>query len=221
MTDKKATLVLTVKVTYELNGTPIEDLKSRLRYIASNAAAEGMMTGDSEALVETWDARVGRIAAAPSDYSVLAEELSCPEALDVMQRDDPLADARIRGFTMMDRLLQAEGGYLNVDTVAKQLRMSRQGVDKRRKARRLLAIELGRRGYVYPRWQFTERGVLPGLEEVLVQLQENAIPSWDILTFFLNKSHLLGDSSPLSELREGNLEGVLRAAAVYGEQGAA
>jgi hypothetical protein len=204
---------------------PLEEATGRLRRAATTGLAKAVAARSISAVARFLDRasgeELGRVAAASSDYMVLAEELSCPEALDVMQRDEPLAAARIRGFKMMEHLLRAEGGCLNVEAVARQLRMSRQGVDRRRKTGRLLAIELGRRGYAYPAWQFTERGLLPGLEEVLAQLTKQAIPAWDVLAFFLNRSHLLDDSSPLSELRKGNIEGVLRAAAACGEQGAA
>jgi hypothetical protein len=38
--------------------------------------------------------------------------------------------------------------------------MSRQAVEKRRKAGRLIGVSLGRRGFGYPAWQFAERGRL-------------------------------------------------------------
>lgn len=204
---------------------PLEEATGRVRRAATTelrkAVAARSLSAVARFLDTATEEELGRIAAAPSDYLALAEELSYPEALEIMQRDDPLAAARTRGFKMMDQLLRAEGGCLNVDAVAKRLRMSRQGVDKRRKAGRLLAVELGRRGYAYPAWQLAERGILPGLEDILVLLSEKAMPSWDVLAFFLNKTDRLEGNSPLEALRKGDLDEVVRAASAYGEQGAA
>jgi hypothetical protein len=132
--------------------------------------------------------------------------------------DDPLAAARARGIVIRDELLAREGGLLTVDQVAQQLRLSRQAVEKRRKAGRLLAVAIGRRGYAYPAWQFTAAGVLPGLPETLQALPVES-PVMRV-AFFLNPNTYLDGSTPLAELKAGNFEGVLRAARAYGTHGA-
>jgi len=158
-------------------------------------------------------------AGAQSDYAVLLSALEQPDAITTLQHDDPLARARLRGLDARARLLQAEGGPLSVDEGARFLHITRQGVDKRRRAGRLLGLRIGRRGYAYPSWQFSEAGVLPGLEEVLRDLRDH--DPWIQVGFLLNGNTRLGGASPLAELRRGHLEVVRRAARAYGEQGAA
>ena len=83
---------------------------------------------------------------------------------------DPLAKARLRGLVAQRELLDAEGGGLTGSEMAEALGVSRQAVDKRRKAHQLLALEAPKRGLVYPGGQLTGTGLLPGLAEVLTHL---------------------------------------------------
>jgi biotin operon repressor len=153
---------------------------------------------------------------APTDYSVLLWALNTEEALASIRAHDPLAGARLRGLEAKRRLLEAEGGALSTAEIAKALRITRQAVDKRRKERKLLGVEVGKKGFRYPTWQIG----LPHLEEVLKALGDR--DSWEQIAFFLNPSALLEDRTPLEVLQEGNhdIDDVLRAASVYGEQGA-
>ncbi|HVC34329.1 MAG TPA: hypothetical protein VNL16_12535 [Chloroflexota bacterium] len=162
---------------------------------------------------------LGDAAGAPSDYAVVLRALEDPAALSMLAQTDPLAAARIRGLHERARIFDAEGGTLSADEVAAVLEISRQGVDKRRRAGRLIGLTRGRRGYAYPAWQFTEHGCLPGLEETLTALGD--ADSWMQATFFLTPNVRLGDEIPLNALRRGQREPVLRAARAYGEQGAA
>jgi hypothetical protein len=133
---------------------------------------------------------------------------------------DPLERARFRGLIAMRELLSAEGGALTASDVAALLGMSRQAVDKRRKAAQILAVEVPKRGFLYPAWQFTEAGsVLPGLVEVLEALTEH--DPWAQARFFLAANDRLGAKRPVDLLRAGALEPVLVAASVFGEHGGA
>lgn len=153
---------------------------------------------------------------APTDYSVLLSALNTEEALASIRAHDPLAGARLRGLEAKRKLVEAEGGALSTAEIAKELRITRQAVDKRRKERKLLGVEVGKKGFRYPAWQIG----LPHLEEVLEALGDRN--SWEQLAFFLNPSALLEDRTPREILQEGkhDIEDVLRAASVYGEQGA-
>jgi hypothetical protein len=158
-----------------------------------------------------------------------ALHLTSPNVLHAFERlvervlpHDPLAKARFRGVVAMRQLLGAEGGTLSSQEVADLLRITRQGVDKRRRAGELLAVEAPRRGYRYFAWQFTDAGEgLTGLAEVLKALEEH--DPWAQARFFLSGNARLGGKTPLHLLRAGagNLPRVLSAAGAFGQHGAA
>jgi len=107
--------------------------------------------------------------------------------LEVFQvTGQPYLDALERGREARKELLAAEGGVMSSSAVAEHLGISRQAVDKRRRSGRLLAVTAGKRGYVYPAWQFTEDGVLPGFEEVLADLSDHD-PMMHVI-FFLGEA---------------------------------
>lgn len=168
---------------------------------------------------ELGEKELGNATGASSDYQVLLRALESPEAVLILQRPDPLAAARLRGLEARSRLLEAEGGTISVDDVARILGISRQAVDKRRRTGKLIGLDTGRRGYLYPSWQFGRDGLLDGLEKVLDSLLVQ--DPWTRVAFFVSGSKYLGGESPLAELKRGHLEEVLRAAEAYGEQGAA
>jgi hypothetical protein len=124
----------------------------------------------------------------------------------------------LRGVAVRKELLNAEGGVWTADQVQEFLRLTRQGVAQRRTRGKLLGVEVGKRGYLYPAWQFTETGVLPGLEEILAILSEGSDLSR--MAFFLSGNIALDGKRPLDLLREGKIELVRRAAQLLGEQGA-
>jgi hypothetical protein len=165
------------------------------------------------------DRALGEAVSSPSDYEALLRALEAPGALEALHREDPLFSAKLRGLRNRELLLSADGQPLTADQAAQALGISRQGVDKRRLAGRLLAVSTGRRGYHYPSWQFTPEGILPGLEPVLALLREH--DPWMRLAFFVNANTALSGETPLAELRRGNLDPVKRAARLYGEQVAA
>ena len=90
----------------------------------------------------------------PQRLRVLLELLADRE----LPTSDPLAKARLRGVLAMRELLSADGGAYTASEVAGLLSMTRQAVDKRRKAGQLLAIGLPKRGLLYPAWQFADAG---------------------------------------------------------------
>lgn len=156
-------------------------------------------------------------AAQRTDYSVLLRALEAPEVVQALASDDPLAKARLSGLESKRFLLHAEGGVISVAEAAHRLGLTRQGVDRRRRAGRLIGLTMGRRGYAYPVWQFGEIGTLPGLEQVLAALGE--LGSWSQVSWFISPNARLEGSSPLSRLRAGEIEPVVAAARAYGEQG--
>lgn len=156
-----------------------------------------------------------------SDYQTVLAEVTLPATLEIIRQHDPWAEARARGRKMMEELLNAKGGCVSVGEVSKRLGISRAGVNQRLRRNKLIAIDLGKKGFAYPSWQFGAKGgTLPGLGDVLEELRKNHCESWDLLTFFLNPTFALNGKTPLSELRKGNLERVLRAARTYDQHGA-
>jgi hypothetical protein len=165
------------------------------------------------------DVALEAASAAPSDFSVLVRALEIPEATEKLQESDPLLPARLRGIEMRQKLLEAEGGSISADEVAKLLSISRQAVDKRRRSGRLIGVTRGRHGYAYPIWQFDETGTISGLEDVLSKLHQH--DPWMQIIFMLSPNSRLRGRSPLAVLREKNIDAVLTAASAYGEHGAA
>lgn len=96
--------------------------------------------------------------------------------------------------------------------LARSIGISRQAIDKRRLHGRLIGIDLGKRGYAYPVWQIG----LEGLAEVLAELDEFA--PWTQALFMLSANSLLEGETPLARLRRGDLDEVVIAARLSGEQ---
>jgi hypothetical protein len=156
--------------------------------------------------------------AAPTDLTVLLRVLSSGEILEDLTRVEPLAPAFIRGIQAQRRLIEEHGGTLAAEQVAEILGITRQAVEKRRRAGKLIALTVGRHGYRYPVWQFTKTGVLPGFEDVLAALA--SYDEWMQTAFFVSENPRLGDHTPLEMLKAGKLDWVLNAAEAYGEHGA-
>jgi hypothetical protein len=156
--------------------------------------------------------------AASSDVEVLLRVLDQVEMLEDGV-DAEIAAARARGTLARRWLLTTEGGVHSAEEFGRLLGLTRQAIDNRRRAGRLLALESGKRGYLYPVWQVEDGRVLSGLEEVMRELRD--FDPWMQAAFFLNPNAFLQDESPLSALRRGHLDRVLDAATVYGEQVAA
>jgi hypothetical protein len=151
-----------------------------------------------------------------SRHDTPSQPITLLEALQAT--GEPYREALRRGREAQKELLAAEGGVLTSAEVADLLGLSRQAVDKRRRAGRLLGVTTGRRGIVYPAWQFVEGGILPGLEEVLCDLRDHG--PWSQQIFMLTKNAWVDDEVPLNVLRRGELERVRRAARMYLEHSA-
>jgi hypothetical protein len=169
-----------------------------------------LATLDSSVLAEA--------ASAPTDTEVLLSALQQPSVLNSLLRQDPLAEAKLRGQRIRMELLEAEGGVLGAEEVGDRLGIQRQSVDKRRKAGTLLALELGNR-FVYPAWQIEGNRTVPHLEKVLAALRDQ--DEWRKLSFFVNGNIRLEGKSPLEVMRAGEFEDVLKAARSLEEHGAA
>lgn len=152
-------------------------------------------------------------ASAVSDTMVLVEALDNPATLAMLGKEDPVAEARFHGLRAQHRLVNVEGGVRSAQQLGALLHLSRQAVDKRRKAGKLIALDLGRHGYGYPVWQVDNGSVLPGLDRVIAELSE--CDSWTQVAFMLSPNPWLGEETPLAALRRGEVERVLATAEMF------
>jgi hypothetical protein len=109
-------------------------------------------------------------------------------------------------------LLAAEGGAKNSLEVMEILGVTElHQLDALREQGRLLGV-WWQGQYSYPAWQFIDGGkILAGLPQVLRQL--GTFSAWDKLSYLLSPNYYLDNqSTPLAELRRGNIEDVVLAA---------
>lgn len=140
--------------------------------------------------------------AASTDFGAVARALRDAAAFPAAIPLDPLADALARGVAEREALAVKAQGLLSAEEVGKILGgVTRQAVDKRRRAGQLLGVKLAN-DWRYPAAQFGQAGeVVSGLADVLRPLAESN--PWAILDFLLAEDDTLGGLSPLSALRQG------------------
>ncbi|ODS51866.1 MAG: hypothetical protein ABS36_19020 [Acidobacteria bacterium SCN 69-37] len=198
--------------------------------MAADTLNDALLVRAQRALLQAAGEADERVAAdavsAPSDALVLLRLLEQPEVLDALRAADSLAPARVRGIGARLQLIELAGGLLSVAEVAAVLDLTRQAIEKRRRAGRLLAVSLGRRGYRYPAFQFVDGQTLPGLERVLAVLGSR--DAWTQMHFFVNRRPDLGDRSPAEvllptlDVRDDDpADAVIEAAEAALDQGAA
>jgi len=155
----------------------------------------------------------------PTDVGGVASLLSdlAPFGVDLSALD-PFVEAMARGAAVKQELLTSAGGGLTSSQVASALCITRQAVDKRRSRRALLAVPNGSGEYIYPACQFTEQGVIPGLEDVLRAFQVRS--PWTQLSALLAPAPALRGKTILEALQSGGIERAVAMAASFGEQAA-
>jgi hypothetical protein len=146
-------------------------------------------------------------------YLVSADAAAAEVASNIK---DPLRAARARSARKFSELLTSEGGPIRVEEVSHRLRITRAAVDKRRTTGTLIGIDDGGRGILYPSWQFTETGLLPGLDDALRAM--TVADPWMRMQFFLSRDLDLG-ARPLDALRAGRVAEVVAAAQRFGRLG--
>ena len=121
---------------------------------------------------------------------------------------DPLAPALARNVEHRERLLALAGGAVSAADAGRLLGgITRQAVDKRRRANTLLAVREGS-DWRYPACQFAEGEIVSGIADVVNGFAEAG--SWAALDFLLAPDSALGGRTPLEALRAGDREAVLR-----------
>lgn len=143
-----------------------------------------------------------------------------PDMLITQKEADPLLTAKLRGVKAKKQMLETEGESWSSNDVAEYLNVALNTVSKQRRQGKILGLHCGARGYRYPCWQFQSNEVLSGLKEVLAVLNENSVPDWDKLRFFLTGDLRLKSKTPLSSLRSGAIEDAIASAGSYGVQNA-
>jgi hypothetical protein len=157
-------------------------------------------------------------ASAGSDLSAVLASLQDAAVAEKLVREHPaLTAARIRGIEARQQILTAEGGTWTVEQVARHLHLTRQAVDHRRRAGRLLALPVGRHGYLYPAWQFGTEGVLTGLEPILTALDPH--DAWGKVIFLLSPHPDLDGKTPVQALRAGRTGSVRELADAFTDHG--
>ena len=135
-------------------------------------------------------------------------------------REIGLAVASMRGLEVKQKLMEAEGGSLSSEEVARMLGISKTAVLKRLEKGKLLAWREERlQAARFPKWQFDEHGqTLKGIDKVLACLSSNPhLDVWAKVMFFLQNKGVMDGRRPLDLLREGNLDKALLAAEAYAE----
>ncbi len=151
---------------------------------------------------------------------VIAELLNL-ETLTILEKQDPLIKAKIRGIEACQKMLNYQGTSWTSNQVAEYLDITVQAVSKKRQKNQILGLRLGKHGYRFPSWQFRNGTILPGLTDVLDVLNRNSVPDWDKLRFMISEDYHLNGKTPITCLLSGQVELVKSAAAVYGVQSAA
>jgi hypothetical protein len=185
-------------------------MRAAFRRRAQNAVEHMARSASLESLA--------RALEAPTDFGAIANALGGgampPAALEL----DPLADALARGAAARERLAEKAGGLLSAAVFGKALGISRQAVDKRRRADQALAVRVAN-DWRYPAMQLSEDGqIYPGLPDILRAGAASGLTGWAMLDFLLAPDSALGGSAPADILRRGadmlEVLRILRAASV-------
>lgn len=146
--------------------------------------------------------------AAPTDVGSLAQLLSRSEVVGLAVTDlDPLAPALARNVAHRQTLLALAGGALSADEAGRIIGITRQAIDKRRRAGALLAVREGS-DWRYPACQFADGEVVAGLPDVTRSL--SSVGPWVALDFLLAPDTVLAGRTPLEALKAGDRDPVLR-----------
>jgi hypothetical protein len=146
--------------------------------------------------------------AAPTDVGSLAQLLSRSEVVgSAVTELDPLAPALARGVEHRRTLLNLAGGAVSADEAGQILGITRQAVDKRRRASTLLAVREGS-DWRYPACQFDGGEVVAGIPDVVAGFGSSS--PWVVLDFLLAPDTVLAGRSPLEALKAGDREPVRR-----------
>jgi hypothetical protein len=145
---------------------------------------------------------------APTDAGSLAQLLSRSDMVGAAINDlDPLVPALARNVEHRQNLVERAGGTVSAEDAGRMLGISRQAVDKRRRAGTLLAVREGS-DWRYPLCQFDQGEVIGGISDVVRGFA--AAGPWIALDFLLAADTVLGGRTALQALSDGDREAVRR-----------
>lgn len=129
----------------------------------------------------------------------------------------PLAAARVRGIAARERLIRRSGGLLRLSEAAERLDVTPQAVTGRRSRETILAVPMPNGEWAYPACQFTEHGLVPGIDGLLRAFRDT--DPWTRLAVLMAPSTRHGGLSALDLLVSGRESEARSIAATYGDQG--
>jgi len=139
---------------------------------------------------------------APTGAGAVARLLVDAATLGAAGALEPLADAIARGAEARTDLVQRSGGLLTAAQMGAVLGgISRQAVDKRRRAGQLLGVRVGA-DWRYPAVLADRDGSVPDGLATVVQAMRDSGP-WATLDFLLTPDRALGGMTPLTALQRG------------------
>ncbi|API55883.1 DNA-binding protein (plasmid) [Rhizobium leguminosarum] len=145
---------------------------------------------------------------APTDAGSLAQLLSRSDMVGSAINDlDPLVPALARNVEHRQNLVERAGGTMSAEDAGRILGISRQAVDKRRRAGTLLAVREGS-DWRYPLCQLDQGEVIAGISDVVRGFA--AAGPWIALDFLLASDTALGGRTALQALCDGDREAVRR-----------
>jgi hypothetical protein len=155
-----------------------------------------------ERLAERADeATLTEAMSAPTDFGTLARMLTDVGVIGTAVAElDPEALDLAREIEHRDKLVQRAGGMLSAEEAGHLLHIGRQAVDKRRRNKMLLAVRQAG-DWFYPRTQFHEHEVIPGISEIVKGLEASG--PWVTLEFMLTSDSVLDGLSPREALLKG------------------
>jgi hypothetical protein len=187
-------------------GTPNEAAEIRALRVIRRALGQISDTDVLDALSES------------EDRNFVLRLLGTPGALRQPEYQEPLTSSMLEGIRAREDMLDAEV-MLTGDQVAELLGVSRQTVHNRRLGNKLLAFERGKRGFVYPAWQFRDGKTVSGLEQALERFAgEGPLTRYRVLR---QPDARCGGRSVVDLLHAGEIEKALDLVEIAFEQGAA
>jgi hypothetical protein len=139
--------------------------------------------------------------AAPTDFGTLTRILADVGSIRTAVAElDPEALDLADEIAHREELVQLAGGMLSAEEAGQLLHIGRQAVDKRRRNKTLLAIRQAG-DWLYPRAQFHQHEVIPGLTEIVKGFAASG--PWVTLEFIVTGDTTLDGLTPGEALLRG------------------